>query len=172
MHHYPVHVFDEGLAINSDFEEPEAVSSPGPRSSSPASPISEPLQWILFQEISEHEDNEGDDPDYSSTPDKRHPALSDTEKTRLIFEFMAKHLSKFSLHKFLVTAFSSEDPMIKHAANIFLSNDCHIELMDIWWNKRGGLKPKEDETPTTEWVVQRAAEICDTEASWITDRAS
>ncbi|KAG0707609.1 hypothetical protein DFH29DRAFT_871599 [Suillus ampliporus] len=80
---------------------------------------------------------------------------------------MTRQLSRFSLRTLLETLFSSEDSTIKHHANIFLAGGGPHQLMNLWWERIGAR-----DSQFQEWVVEKAAEICSQECSWLTDKAS
>lgn len=147
------------------FEESSAQSSP----QSQSSPIlaSEDFQdpHILLSETDLMDESDDEDFFLVQTPKKRRKSpLSDIEKTRLVLQFMRNTLSRFSLHKFLSTIFSSSDGSIKNFTKIFLADGGHLELMEMWWNPR--------EKRMADWAVQKTAYICSQEASHLTDRAS
>lgn len=162
-----------GLDLEQDIEEPDALSSsPGPHSS----PIPFPrLRTVIgdsatpFCQIPDLSDNDEEDSDYQDyqTPTKRKSPQSNDEKTRLTLEFMRSTFSRFSLRQFLECLFTSEDGTIKNVSNVFLAANDHLDIMDLWWNN----SPRPLSGFLETWVVQRAAQVCAKEASWLTDRA-
>ena len=164
-------------------DEPEAIAtSPGAPSSTMSLSGSEEdgtdsefntiLDLPLF--------SDGEDEDYidileqypdPNTPEGRRARMSDDQKAREVLHVMSS-FPKFSLHKFMVTVFESQDPVLKGFANIFLTNNSHLSVMDLWVDKCGSITPTKPSNPTADWIVRNAAGICSKEASWLTDRAS
>lgn len=160
-----------GLDPADDYEEPDALSSDAisaPYASSEATDE----QYLHFGDLEYLTGSDEDDldTDYLDNPrtSRRAAPLSDTEKTLATLEHMRSSWPKFSLQKFVKTVFSSGDSKIKAAAGMFTSAGGHTEMMDIWWESCRGLQDK----AFTEWVVDKAAEACRMEASWLSDRAS
>ncbi|KAF9522083.1 hypothetical protein CPB83DRAFT_777614, partial [Crepidotus variabilis] len=102
---------------------------------------------------------------------KRRSAYGQEEKVKKIFAYMAEAFPRFSLRDFLETAFRSVDPKITNWTHIFLADNSYLPLMDVWWEKSGGLKPTRRDSAMCHWIVNHATEICSKEASWLTDDA-
>ncbi|KAF8178739.1 hypothetical protein BJ912DRAFT_1033225 [Pholiota molesta] len=167
MDRYTFRLFAQGIPEDEDYAESDARSSP-PHPSSPI-PQSDDFEdpSILLSPTEILEDPEDED-FYIKTSTKRRSPLSDTEKARLVLQFMRDTLSRFSLRQFLQTIFTSDDGPIKNFTSIFLAGGGHLAMMELWWELCGGLKDRE----ATRWVVNKAASACSREASWLSDRAS
>ncbi|EDR06304.1 uncharacterized protein LACBIDRAFT_300406 [Laccaria bicolor S238N-H82] len=158
-----------GFDENTDVEEPDALSSPGPHSSPipyQRVNISQGTQFTNLPDLPDDDQDSNYSPD-PQTPIKRTTALSNEQKTRMTLAFM-RDFNRFSLHQFLQTLFTSDDAGIKNFANTFLAGDGVNPIMDLLWKGGGELKnPK-----LTAWVVEKAALACAKEASWLSDCAS
>ncbi|KAF5335323.1 hypothetical protein D9611_011724 [Ephemerocybe angulata] len=117
--------------------------------------------------------SDDEDTDYmdETAPGKRRPAMTNDQKAREVLQFMTT-LPRYSFRTFLLSIFQSGDPVIKKFANIFLSDNSHLQVMDTWWDRCGGMTRTQPTNPTAEWVINRAATVVSKEASWLTDRAS
>ncbi|KAF5315622.1 hypothetical protein D9611_004770 [Ephemerocybe angulata] len=186
MHRYPVRRHAEGLPSRSeDDEESDArATSPAGRSTMADSSSVGGSDWseeeetpgdsihtALLGELLASSDNEDTDYMDETAPGKRRPAMTNDQKAREVLQFMSS-LPRYSFRTFLLSIFQSGDPVIKKFANIFLSDNSHLQVMDTWWDRCGGMTRTKPTNPTTEWVINRAAEVVSKEASWLTDRAS
>jgi len=172
MDRFSFRLYAQGIPDPLDYDvndEILAASSPD-LSSSPSLPPSDDFEDPSLLLLSDDLPDDDDDTDYIEIvqPKKRKSPLTDTEKARLVLQFMRDTLSKFSLRQFLETIFKSEDGKIKNFTNIFLADGGHLQLMDIWWEKSGGTRNIE----MREWSVGKAARACAREASWLSNRAS
>lgn len=165
----PAHNFAQ-IADSSDFEEDEATytNSEAPRTS--------PAPSVLEDELpAPHVTLNGDDlSDYSDDsdfriPQTRAPRMSSEEKTLAVLSYL-RSFHKFSLRDLLETMFRSDNPDIRAFTGHFLKDEDAVkELMDILWEKGQRKKLKEG---IVEWVVKKAAEECEKECSYLTDRAA
>ena len=158
-----------GFDEDTDIEEPNAISSPGPHSS-PSSycqvHTSEGIQFGNLPELSEVDP----DSDYFSdpqTPIKRATGLTDTQKTRRTLDFM-RDFNRFSLQIFLKTLFESDDPSIKNFSNTFLAGKGVLSVMELLWKGGAGLNNPD----LMAWMVEKAASACAQEAGWLSNCAS
>ena len=156
------------LGVNWD-EEPDAVSSPGLKSSPVFDSEGDGEAEIPFFSLGDLPDDDGNDSDYifeAHTPVKRASPLTNIQKTQATLDFM-RGFPRFSMHQFLETAFTTDDSHIKNFSGTFLAGDGPLKMMEIWW-KACGVRNEE----LMDWVVQKAAVVCAREASFLTDRAS
>ncbi|KAH7917199.1 hypothetical protein BV22DRAFT_997805, partial [Leucogyrophana mollusca] len=100
-------------------------------------------------------------------PGPRASRSTSDQKTLSVLQFMKAEFPRFSLKQFLKTLFTSQDGGIKNYSNIFLADDGHVMLLDIWWEKSGGR-----DSSMSGWVVSQVADVCARECSQLTDRAS
>ncbi|KAI0337892.1 hypothetical protein BDW22DRAFT_1339041 [Trametopsis cervina] len=102
-------------------------------------------------------------------PVRRAERLSDEEKARRVLQYMRQTFNKFSLRKFLETCFLSESKDIWNFTGTFMEDGGAVRMMELWWDsrRRGEWGPA-----IVDWVVDRAAEECARECSYLTDRAS
>ncbi|KAF5310750.1 hypothetical protein D9619_008176 [Psilocybe cf. subviscida] len=154
-----------GLAYNTDYNEPDARSSPGPHSSPVLNRDYSNASLFLLDDPMEEEGASSDSNFEESAP--RAPALTNEQKAEHTLAYM-KTMNKFSLHTFFETMFMSTTEKISHAAGIFESNGGILELMEIWWNSSGGARNQE----MVDWVIEKAAQICSKEASRLSERAA
>ncbi|EAU89600.1 hypothetical protein CC1G_02489 [Coprinopsis cinerea okayama7 len=154
--------------FESDYEEPEAQLTSEP----------DPLEYDYLPEevinnahFSMDLDLPDDDPaDFDfhrpCTPVKRASPQTDEQKAEKLLGYKATYYPRFSLLSFLKTIFASGNSTLKHASNVFLSDNGHLELLELWWSAlkgNSGLK---------EWIVGKAAVICEQEAAQLSNRAS
>ncbi|KAJ7679456.1 hypothetical protein DFH06DRAFT_1078921 [Mycena polygramma] len=92
---------------------------------------------------------------------------SDDEKTLEILAFMKQNFARFSLRLLLDTLFTSDNGSIKVYTNLYLQSGGALHLMDIAVADRW----KRDDR-LANCILDKAADICAREASWLTDQAS
>ncbi|KAJ6610216.1 hypothetical protein B0H10DRAFT_437356 [Mycena sp. CBHHK59/15] len=80
---------------------------------------------------------------------------------------MKGHFKRFSLHLFLETLFTSDNSSIKNWTNIYFQDGGAVQLMEIAIADRWRV-----DDILSDLILDRAAEICTRETSWLTDQAS
>lgn len=168
-HNYGLRLRHRELDSDS-FEVEDAASTVGATSSPSGVDLPDldlgsdvPFMELAFPD----EDDDEDDLLFNLTGTRRAPKKSDVEKTLEILGFMKSNFKQFSLRLFLQTLFTSDNGSIKNYTNIYLQNGGAVHLMEIGMGDRW----KGDEA-LCDSIVQKAADICSREASWLTDQAS
>ncbi|KAF6746363.1 hypothetical protein DFP72DRAFT_1152408 [Ephemerocybe angulata] len=157
-----------GMTFDDDFSEADALSSPT-RASSEAPELATPTKEdfkSLLDPTHDLPDEDEEDEDFF-TRSKRQPAMSSDQKTLGTLEHLKKY-SRFSLREFIKTLFTSSDESIRHSAGMFMAENAHLDLMDAWWDRGGGLNNPE----LVDWVFKKASAAIEREASHLTNRAS
>ncbi|KAI0764478.1 hypothetical protein BC629DRAFT_1293531 [Irpex lacteus] len=114
------------------------------------------------------EDDEDEDGEFR-IPQKRAPRLSNEEKTCVVLKYM-RGFNKLSLRNFLETVFTSHNANVHSFTGHFLKDEgAMVELLDNLWEQG---RRTECGDAMVEWVVGKAADECDRECSYLTDRAS
>ncbi|KAF8168389.1 hypothetical protein B0H34DRAFT_816267 [Crassisporium funariophilum] len=185
MHCYPVCQCAKGLPRRSEDDEeldahatsPAAHSTMANSSSVAGADWSEgeetsgdSMHWELLGELLLSSDDEDTNYVDETAPGKCRSAMTNNQKAREVLQFMTT-LPRYSFRTFLLSIFQSGDPVIKKFANIFLSDNSHLQVMDTWWDRCGGMTRTKPTNLTAEWVINRAAAVVSKEASWLTDRA-
>ncbi|KAJ6465270.1 hypothetical protein C8R45DRAFT_1173671 [Mycena sanguinolenta] len=159
------------LELNSDGFETEDSQSTVGATSSPLGP--EPVDLDLppdvqFQDLgpSFFPSDDNDDKDYDPT-NIRAERKTNTEKTLEILGFMKGHFKRFSLRLFLETLFTSDNGSIKNWTKIYFQDGGAVHLMKFAVADRW-----RDDEPLSDLIVDKAAEICARETTWLTDQAS
>ncbi len=169
-----------------DFDDTSSIAPP----SSPAAAAA-PLPSLynfMFAEYLSDEDydedyDEPEDPDYVPQDEEqsdategeegRRPALSEAQKVRAILGFMKEHFPRLSLRGFLKVLFRSEDTNIRTYTGIFLNRPQGGPwLMETLWDCGTRMQAKKYNDQMSDWVVDKAAELCSHECSHLTDNAS
>lgn len=179
----PLHLYETRHRIdNFDLDALDDLLQEAATSSIPSSPtdtylptIHDEIPGIRFKDLDPEamaSDEEADptyclpEPAAQRPYQGRAPRRTDEEKAIEILRFMKAMFPKFSLRKFLVALFSSEDGAITNWTGIFLADGGAMAIMDLWWAKMRG------DAPLESWVIERAAVICRKEIGWLTDNAS
>ncbi|KAF8128810.1 hypothetical protein K438DRAFT_2000147 [Mycena galopus ATCC 62051] len=157
--------------LDSDgFDADDAASTVG----APSSPSGTMLPDLDFPDIPfvelDSDDllgNDSDDPDYTEANKKRAPPKTNEQKTLAVLGFMKQHLGRFSLHLLLDTLFTSNNGSITNYTGMYFQSGGASHLMEIAIGNRW----KQDDALANH-IVDKAAEICSREASWLTDQAS
>ncbi|KAJ7888699.1 hypothetical protein B0H14DRAFT_1194117 [Mycena olivaceomarginata] len=147
--------------------EDDAASTVHDAPSSPIDPYFrdfEPPQGIPFEQLQDqHFGDEHDDLDYRTNA--RAPRQSDLEKTFSVLNHL-KTLPNFTLRNLITVLFTSEDSSIKNVTNSYLGRNGHIHLLETVFTDQAIANP-----PVADWIVSKAVEICNEEASGLTDTA-
>ncbi|KAI0737485.1 hypothetical protein BC629DRAFT_1446172 [Irpex lacteus] len=178
------HRFSDFEAL--DFEDTSSIAPP----SSPATagaPLPS-LYNLMFADISSDEDYDEDydpvgDPDWvpqceeqsdlTEEAGDRRPALSEEQKVCAILGFMKEQFPRLSLKGFLNSLFRSEDPNIRTYTGIFLNRTKGGPwLMETVWDCGTRMQAKKYNDKMSDWVIDKAAELCSHECSHLTDSAS
>jgi hypothetical protein len=147
--------------------EDDAASTVHDAPSSPIDPYFrdfEPPQGIPFEQLQDqHFGDEHDDLDYRTNA--RAPRQSDLEKTFSVLNHL-KTLPNFTLRNLITVLFTSEDSSIKNVTNSYLGRNGHIHLLETVFTDQAIANPS-----VADWIVSKAVEICNEEASGLTDTA-
>ncbi|KAJ7664175.1 hypothetical protein B0H14DRAFT_2425115 [Mycena olivaceomarginata] len=95
----------------------------------------------------------------------RAPRQSDLEKTFSVLDHL-KTLPNFTLRNLITVLFTSEDSSIKNVTNSYLGRNGHIHLLETVFTDQAIADPS-----VADWIVSKAVEICNEEASGLTDTA-
>ncbi|KZT63952.1 hypothetical protein DAEQUDRAFT_650653, partial [Daedalea quercina L-15889] len=112
-------------------------------------------------------EDDDDDTIYEPSSGIRTQRRSDEEKAFEVLRFMREKLSRFSLRVFLKTILTSDSGGVKNTVNTWKGNGGIPELLDLLWAMSG----VHDEA-VCNWITDKAASICASEASHLTDRAA
>ncbi|KAJ7211427.1 hypothetical protein C8J57DRAFT_1605879 [Mycena rebaudengoi] len=171
-HNYAIRPIYSELPASDGFEESDAVSTVEATSSPPAPPI--PDFYIRndmpFLDLGPADlpQDEGSDIDGDYDPSNvRAKKSTDTEKALAVLGFMKERFPRFSLRSFLDVLFTSDDGAIKNVTNTYLQTGGAIHLLDVAIGDKG---MRDDDVG--DWIMDKAALICEREVSWLTDRAS
>ncbi|KAJ7017268.1 hypothetical protein C8F04DRAFT_979707 [Mycena alexandri] len=153
-----------------DFDAEDAASTVGAPSSPPQRVLPE-LEFtrdVPFDELGSDDLPEDDSDDEEFNPNNaRAPKTSDEDKTIELLGYMKQNLGRFSLPLLLNTLFTSDNGYIKNYTNMYLQSGGALHLMNI----AVGDSWKKDEV-LADCIIDKAADICGREASWLTDLAS
>jgi hypothetical protein len=92
---------------------------------------------------------------------------TDLEKACTVLQFMKEHWPRFSLKDFLTVIFTSKDPRITVTGNSYLATGGHLHLLCM---VAGNEVPLDEDV--NDWILSDAADLCDREASYLTENAS
>ncbi|KAF8997528.1 hypothetical protein BDQ17DRAFT_1429042 [Cyathus striatus] len=167
-------LFNLSLHFSDGYDELSGESSPV-RPSSPDGPaLTPPTRQELLAVIdpsTEYFEGEDREEDYDSeytVPNKRKVPQTLDSKISGILDHMHMVDGRLSMHQFISGVFKSNNPSTKKSSGRFYSENSHINIMDLWWMQNGGMQ----DVSMVEWIMDRAAEICNQEASFLTNQAS
>ncbi|KAJ6545287.1 hypothetical protein B0H19DRAFT_899522, partial [Mycena capillaripes] len=110
-------------------------------------------------------EDDSEDPEYGTSV--RAPKKSDEQKTLEILGFMKQNFGRFSLRLLLDTLFTSDNGSIKNYTTIYFQSGGAQHLIE----RAVGDRWKHDDD-LADCILDKAAEICGREVSWLTDQAS
>ena len=163
---YPTRSGHNFAVLPEFWDEPEAASSIAPSSSPPAYEVDDEPS-VPFNNLPDLPEDDEEDSVYVPSSGIRMQRRSDEEKAFEVLRFMREKLSRFSLRVFLRTILTSGSGGIKNTVNTWKGNGGIPELLDLLCMSSG----VRDEA-VCDWITERAASICASEASYLTDRAA
>ncbi|KAF8193996.1 hypothetical protein K438DRAFT_1761558 [Mycena galopus ATCC 62051] len=119
---------------------------------------------VLDPNVDFGDEDEAADKTYGSRD--RAPKTSNTDKTLTVLAFIKTSFPWFSLKDLLPELFTSEDSSIRNVANTYLAMGGRLHILQTLVGENG----IEDEA-ASDWIISMAAEICNKEASYLTDNA-
>jgi hypothetical protein len=148
--------------------EDEAQSTIGATSSSPGPDIPDIyLPYVPFSQLDSDDLPPEDDSDKTYGNRERAPKTTDLDKACMVLGFMKENWPRFSLKDLLTVLFTSKDQRITVTVNSYLATGGRLHLLHM---VAGDEAPLDE--PITDWILSMAADLCDREASYLTENAS
>jgi hypothetical protein len=148
--------------------EDEAQSTIGATSSSPGPDIPDIyLPYVPFSQLGSDDLPPEDDSDKTYGSRERAVKTTDLEKACTVLQFMKENWPRFSLKDFLTVIFTSKDPRITVTANSYLATGGRLHLLCMLAGNEATLDDN-----VNDWILSKAADLCDREASYLTENAS
>ncbi|KAJ7214360.1 hypothetical protein GGX14DRAFT_317281, partial [Mycena pura] len=92
---------------------------------------------------------------------------SNLDKAKQVLNYMDSKLKRFTLRDLLDIFLTSDDEFMKHRRSMYLASPGPVYMLDLVLRAAGGITPD-----ISNWIVAIAADICNYEASHLTDQAS
>ncbi|KAJ7939065.1 hypothetical protein B0H13DRAFT_2226293 [Mycena leptocephala] len=108
-----------------------------------------------------------DDSDKTYGSRERALKTTDLDKACMVLGFMKENWPRFSLKDLLTVLFTSKDQRITVTANSYLATGGRLHLLHMIAGDEAPL-----DEPVTDWILSKAADLCDREASYLTENAS